>query len=99
MVEKYNLLLMSTAHIREETFSYLICGTAYPISYGNGEGYGAIVRFTQSDLDEPVTEEWSDAGFPEDLMQCMKFADQNGCEYIRFDSDGPIYDDLKTYSW
>ena len=92
--EIYNIIQMSTSHIKKETFDYLNDCQTVPISYGsNGEGWGCVVRITESDL---VPEDYEDMS---DLLDCMVFAFNNDCFYIRFDRDAPVYDELPVYEW
>ena len=92
--EIYNIIHMSTSHIKKETFDYLNDCQTYPISYGSSEnGWGCVVLITESDLDP---EEYEDMP---DLLDCMMFAFKNDCLYIRFDSDAPVYDELPVYEW
>lgn len=88
-MEIYKIMVMSTAHLTEQTFLFLNGGD-YSIAYVNDEGFGTIVRFTDSDLE--------DEDLPEDLMRCLKFASENDCDYVRFDGDGTQYD-LPIYDW
>lgn len=86
----YRIIVMSTAHLKKETFEFLN-GGAYPISFVNDDGYGRIIRFTDSDFE--------DVDMPEDLIRCMTYAERFGCDYIKFDCDALVYDDLQTYKW
>lgn len=89
-MEIYKIIVMSTVHITKESFDYLNGGT-FPISFINDDGYGKVIRITDRDLE--------DADYPTDLLSCMEFAKKNGCNYVRFDSDATMYNELPKYEW
>lgn len=35
----------------------------------------------------------------EDLVEVLKFARANGCDYVNLDRDGPVVDELPVYDW
>lgn len=35
--------------------------------------------------------------FPEDLIRCLRYAWNKGCEVVCFDSDGPIVESIPSY--
>lgn len=89
--EIYKIIVISTAHITIDTFCGYLTGGAYPISYVNDDGFGKIVRVTDDDIEED--------DYPADLLACMAFAKDNGCDYIRFNGDGNVYEELSLYRW
>ena len=40
-----------------------------------------------------------DSGCPDDLMTCIRLAQENDCEWLLLDRDGPIEADLPTFDW
>lgn len=88
--ETGRIVVMSTAHLQESTFRALD-GTQWPISFVNCDGYGTILRLTSDDYQEDA--------YPEDLIDCIEFAKNSGCDYIRFERDGAEYKSLQKYQW
>jgi hypothetical protein len=37
--------------------------------------------------------------YPSDLLQAFDLARNNGCDWIKFDSDGGVVDELPNYDW
>lgn len=38
-------------------------------------------------------------GFTKQFLHLMVYAHENGCEWIRFDSEGPVDNDFPTFNW
>ena len=98
-MEKHNyeflkVLVVSTAHITEETSKMLNENPCYA-----SDDYGYFV-FNKANWkgDEPFYNNLYELE-PTDLKQVFELAQKLSCTYIRFDQDGPIYPDLKTYEW
>ena len=85
------ILLMSTSHIKKETFEMLDGSGSPEISWTNNDVYGTVIH-----VPEEGTEDSTD---PDELLACIKFARDSGCEYIRFDSEAPVYKELDVFSW
>lgn len=86
---------LSTAHITAKTRDL----------FNNGGCSDDYVRYALVDLHgeygwwvyaEPVC---SDYRLPDDLDRVMRYARDNGCDWILFDCDAAEVDDLPTYKW
>ena len=96
---------ISTAHISRET-DELMRLSSFSVEEHNtddnlpvffpkfigGNLYGYIVVLSLDD-DEELS------SYPEDLVACMRYADELGCGLLILDSDADIVDDLPTYDW
>lgn len=94
----FKLLDMSTGHLQEETTERMDEGAQFPFIYSRkvvgGEYYGYFVHVPDAfDVD------FDDGEWPEDMIDCMKFAMRAGVDWIMFDAEGKVYDDLKKYEW
>ena len=91
---------ISTAHITENTAGMLddsvhqFLGTAPFIAYPLGDA-GWLVYVPSEDSPNTNTL----AEFHPDLLACMEYARQHNCDYIMFDQDGTVIDDLPAYDW
>ena len=96
-LEISKVLCANTAHISQQTADELIWNRhtfshpIYPKENNCGESYGWFVL--TCDLED---EQYN---IPDDLWEAMKFAEENGCDWLNLDADGPIVDGLKTYEW
>jgi hypothetical protein len=86
------LLCLSTSHITQETCDQLVYTEyreGWPSIYPNE--YGAFI---------PVhTCASREAQGPPDLAYVLDFARANNIQWIKFDPDGHVIDDLPTYEW
>lgn len=85
------VLTISTAHITEETDRKLQDNSELnrmDLSvYEKGEyGYWIYVDSSRDRI-------------PEDLKKCLKFAEQNDCQWLCLDCDGEEVPELPTYDW
>lgn len=94
------LLTLSTAHIKEDTNTFLYCQCRNPkkhdiIIFTKGE-YGYFIY-----IDETVKEQAlnGDDTLPEDLRACIKFATEKECEWLCLDRDAEPIDELPEYEW
>ncbi len=89
----YNYLDLSTAHIKEKTFEWLI-------EQIDNEESPIVVYRKESGLFVCVTPDITEEGkTPTDLWYCLWFAYEHGCNWILFDADGAVIDDLAQYEW
>lgn len=86
------VLVLSTAHIEPLTMRR---AHHLPNFLADHE-YGAYF-YVGSVGDVSCIEDPED--YPSDLYACLLYARQLGCEEVKFDSDGPIYEGLKSYDW
>lgn len=85
-----NILMMSTAHISQKTAELLDKENAgEPICYPKDGGYFIL------------TAGWQDYGdgIPSDLRDCVKFAEQHGCDWLCLDGDAGTVPGLPVYEW
>ena len=91
---------ISTAHVTESTATMLddclqqFLGTAPFISYLIGDTGWLVYAPAE---DSPTTD--AIAEFHPDLLACIDYARQHDCDYILFDQDGTVIDDLPAYDW
>lgn len=100
--EIQKMLIVSTAHISKDDNEIL--GT-----FGEPDGpmclivdpypYGYIVWIGTYSGDEEYPGQIKDEGLSDEFISLMELAEQLGCEYLKLDRDGPIYDDLPTFEW
>lgn len=101
-LETSRMLVLSTAHITQETSQRLFdkCGDhltyddrdALPVVFLKGE-YGYLLPLIGEDDDR---ERW--AAIP-DLAAIRTLAEANGCTWIMLDRDGEMVDELPSYDW
>jgi hypothetical protein len=82
--EIYKTLVISIAHISEETNNFLLDNETQIDRFGFWLWVSYWIEY--EDL-------------PFDLVEICKLAKVLDCEVIRIDRDGPKYDNLKTYDW
>lgn len=85
------MLTISTSHLSEQTFSMLAVYDFTPIVSYNYE-FGTFIHIPDN-LDS------YDSTMPRELIKCIEFAKENDCEWLRFDRDGDIIDELQTFEW
>lgn len=89
-LEISHVLAASTAHITQRTAEQLEYN-ALPVVAYDKNGYGWFILCVGfGDWEESI---------PEDLLQIMKFAGANGCDWLSLDAYAPIIEGLKTYDW
>lgn len=87
-LETYTLICLSTAHISSKTRRYLDACVS-----GNKD----IIVYRKDDVGWFIPVPDDKYPIPVDLADCIAFAEKHGAEYLMFDSDGPIYSELKSY--
>ena len=90
--EKQTVLVLSTNHLPEEVMGML--GKESVLLQNHLIApyvYGAFVWVP--DASERAT------SLPEELARVMTYAGERGCQWVRFDSDGPLEDDLPAWEW
>jgi hypothetical protein len=85
----HKMLRLATSHLTEDTCTRWLDSddnrSVNALDFG-GDGWQVAVN--------PTAE-----GVPEDLRRVMAYAHKNGCEWIGFDCDAPVCEDLPTYDW
>ncbi len=87
------ILDISTAHVTAETARMLEDGEAGPTTLQHPRGFGFLV-YVPSDPDEPL-----DENIPDDLKTVMLHAREYNCDWIMFDRDGMVINDLPEFDW
>lgn len=81
------MLVVSTAHLRNEQEL-----DNHPMAYALSDAGGWLLVVARNM-----------GGYYEDLgegaKECLNVAHQLGCEFIRFDPNGPVMEGLATYDW
>lgn len=90
---KYTMLDMSTCHISKETNEMLLHESIKDVIYYQKPGYGFFLH-----IPDDLTEA-ENGGIPGDLYKCMKFAQDANCQWINFDCDGTVINELPKYNW
>lgn len=94
--EIFKTLVLSTSHVTEATAKRL-----------NAQGLAASPA---ADAIDGYLCDWSiygwlyychdlDEATPAELLACADFARAQGCDFIRFDCDGPVLDALDSWEW
>lgn len=94
-MRKFPIMALSTEHVTPEAASWLNQRDCPIPSYPkkmSSEFYGWFV-FAEPDL----LDEEEIATFPQCIQDCIRFAWQNGCDCIMFDSDEEPVPALTTY--
>lgn len=84
-LEISKMLTLSTGHLTEQAIDYLASLNA-PVYRKDGYGYFVYVHW---DFDDPALS----------LLDSLDFAEEQGCDWVMFDSDGPQVDGLTYYEW
>lgn len=97
MLVTHQMLDLSLGHLSPETLRYLDeqdNGDVIPsvILFGK-DTYGYFVPIIEDEL-----EELEERGYPEDLINVIRFAAKQGCSWIMLDVDGAIVEELPFWS-
>lgn len=89
-LEVRKFLTLSTAHVTDDTRRILdeTKVSDWPV-FGFRGAYGWVV----------YAHDESDWEIPQDLWGVCEYARKNDCDYIMFDADADIIDDLPHYEW
>lgn len=93
------VLVMSTAHITEETDRQLAVAAV--------EGSALIVRdadpgwviYCDEAKDKRLLADVRSEGFDPQLIELWRYAHSIGCSYLRLDPDAPVHEGFPTYEW
>lgn len=90
-MEIYKMMVLSTGHISKETAKLLEEDKVGVVVYPKDE-YGWFIVVTDwNGIDaDPV---------PDDLAECLKIAEENGCDWLCLDCDGETVENLPIYQW
>ena len=79
------ILVLSTSHIPERVYNYIVSKNA---TFSRDEGD----ILSDTDLDT-IREEHPN------LDQIYQIAKDNFCDWVMFDCDGEVYDEISTFEW
>ena len=90
MLEIRKFLTLSTSHVTNDTRRILDESklTDWPV-FGFQGVFGWVI-YAHEETDETI---------PEELWRVMQYARANGCDYIMFDADADMIDDLPHFEW
>ena len=87
-LEIHKMLTISTGHITEHDAKILEKGSWISDEY-------CFILGTSEEL----VSHYEENGLSGSFLNCLKFARDNDCNYIRFDADGDEIEGLKIYEW
>ncbi len=94
-LELYKMMGMNTCHLSLDTKAVIPRMAAHTSSsvilHLKDNDFGCFIHIPDN------IGECTD--IPKDLKNCMIFAQNAGCEWLMFDQDAEIYDELKSYTW
>lgn len=95
-LEITKMLTISTAHISEESSEYLENVHDKLVVYDKGDyGWMIVIDDNIKDFCNTI----GNSNIPSDIISCMIFARECGCDWLCLDCDGMVIDGLETYSW
>ena len=108
LIEKYNLeieksLVVSTAHITKEDDELLTQETKEEnihdqLLYPQAVDYGYYIS-TIEELEPKMCDLLLETGYSPALLSLLRLAHEIGCQYLRLDRDGEIYDEFPQFDW
>ena len=90
---------LSTAHVTEWDNHQIEVMTRGLIYCPHPYGYWVHVPQAGEDLMEPYLKKARKCGFSEALCNAIRYAREQGCDWINFDQDADTCDDLPTHEW
>jgi hypothetical protein len=93
------VLVLSTGHLTKDELQRLNKVSYWPVY---DYGYGLFVwvpekvEVSQLFLEMKASER---EAFSSDLKNILEIAMKLGCQFVRFDCDGPLYEELPQYDW
>lgn len=90
-----NFLILSTSHIKQETAEELDCAEYYSgnssvLAGGPFSEYGWFMYAQDCNPDGKV---------PSELMDVFAYANAHDCDYVLFDRDAEVIEELPTWEW
>lgn len=91
-IEVRNTLVISTSHVTAVTAAMLDTTPLkdWPVVGGPCGEYGWFVYAHDEDVDGKI---------PVEMMAVFRFARRCGCDYVLFDRDGEVREELDTWEW
>lgn len=98
-LEISKMLTVSTTHVTEATYKALLLDNMrneimlpiYVKCAGYGQSFGLYIYLEPTCIEQ--------GKIPEDLMPLVKLAQENNCNILCLDGDGPELDGYQTYEW
>lgn len=89
-MEFYKMMIISSGHVSKKTASLLDEDNVGVIVYDK-KNYGWFI----------VVSDWQDVELPipDDLKQCLAYAENCGCDWLCLDCDGEQCLELPFYNW
>lgn len=95
-MEVCKMLTLSTSHIKESTAEVLHAHSEpwsdYDLAIYDKDNFGWWINLVDVEYAELKN-------IPPDLVDCIRIAKQNGCDWLCLDCNGPVEDCLPTYEW
>ena len=93
-MEKYTMLGLSTGHVTEATAKMLDNEDLSIVVYPKSEyGWFVHVPTYEPDFEDCKTD------LPEDLRACLDWARKHNAEWLMFDRDAELDEELPVYDW
>lgn len=95
-LEIHRTLVLSTAHMTQADSELLLYSSDYGLVAYEMDEYGWMIYVNDEYLQltvRPMTK------FSDGFRQAIKLAQDNSCEWLRFDRDGPLTMLLPQYDW
>jgi hypothetical protein len=102
-----NILVLSTAHMTGTDNNLLDAGVTYDFPYYSLE-YGWLILIPRNvddlnrcleDMRIGVSTGAGHFSFSDSFIEAMQLGFRLNCRYLRFDADGPIYEELPVNEW
>ena len=91
-IEKYSVMVASTAHCNDTSEVECMLHDASLTIQETTYGFKLY-------LNDDILNYMQGANYSEGLKLCILAAISSDCQWLEFDSDGPIYDKVPTYEW
>lgn len=88
------MLTINTAHIKEETAEKI---DEFDLVTFDKVNFGWFIYIPTEK--EDVMEILEDKNIPDDLVDCIRLAWENNCNWLCLDRDASEFDELETYEW
>lgn len=96
--EFLKVIVFSTAHISKEDDDKLRTGTTEVVAYEYEFGYWIHIPSDAFEFKDMLTN-MKRTGFTDGFIKLFKIANEQKCQFLRLDCDGPEHDELQKYEW
>jgi hypothetical protein len=91
---------ISTANITQEDSEVLtVLAVGNAAVHDTGYGFIVWVPSEQVDLEDHIHTYRETEGLSESFCEALRFAFRNGCEFVNFDCDAEIIEELEKHDW